>query len=285
MRKSAKTIPKTVLKTAKALNKRPNFRMFDVLCSTFFIRRAKLRASLARPSRPSAFCAKTASLQRKPPPAASCECPHQKWNVSNAMACRRFRVPCQSGSLHRRRTGRQARHGFPESPPEPSYEVSSAADEVAITRSTLERRRIDREIEENEDWFRERQRRQAAAEAVERQRIEAQQAEQRRLQWEQKWTQYALNSVPYDARREVEMEVHTMVSEALSVLQPSQPEAITQRLVDAAVHRALGPWTRKQEIERALKAGMNSLAWDVQFRAEYRAVETARVGRSSGGPP
>ena len=177
--------------------------------------------------------------------------------------------PLPIGIAPSAKNGMGGRHEYPESPAEPSYEVSSAADEVAITRSTLEKRKIDREIEENEDWFRERQRQQAAAEAVERQRIEAQEAEQRRLQWEQKWTQYALNSVPYNARREVEMEVHTLVSEALSVLQSSQPEAITQRLVDAAVHRALGPWTRKQWIERALKAGMDSLAWEVQFRAEY----------------
>jgi hypothetical protein len=69
------------------------------------------------------------------------------------------------------------------------------------------------------------------------------------------------------------MEVHTMVQEALSGLRPSQPEAITRRLVDAAVHRALGPWTRKQEIERALKAGMNRLAWNVQFGSEYASLK------------
>jgi hypothetical protein len=63
------------------------------------------------------------------------------------------------------------------------------------------------------------------------------------------------------------------VREALSVLQPSQPDAITRRLVDAAVRRALGPWTRKQEIERALKASMNSLAWDVQFGSEYAPLK------------
>jgi hypothetical protein len=69
------------------------------------------------------------------------------------------------------------------------------------------------------------------------------------------------------------MEVHTTVQEALSGLQPSQPEAITRRLVDAAVHRALGPWTRKQEIERALKAGMNRLAWDVRCGSEYAGLK------------
>jgi hypothetical protein len=149
----------------------------------------------------------------------------------------------------------------------------SANDLVAITRSMLEKRKIDRELEENEDWFRDRQGRQAAAAAAERQRTEAKQAEQRRLLWAQQWTQYALNSMPYGARREVEMEVHALVQEALSVLQPSQPEAITRRLVDAAVHRALGPWTRKQEMERALKAGMNRLSWDIQYRPEHAPLK------------
>jgi excisionase family DNA binding protein len=71
-------------------------------------------------------------------------------------------------------------HGPSESPPKPSAEVLSAVDLVAITRSLFEKRRIDREIEENEDWFRERARQQAAVEAVERQRTEAKLAEQRR---------------------------------------------------------------------------------------------------------
>ena len=161
-------------------------------------------------------------------------------------------------------------HGYPEFLAEPSDEVALAADQVAIARSTLERRKIEREIEENEELLRECKRQQAAAE---RQRTDAQEAEQRRLRWVQQWTQYALDSVPKDARREVEMEVHKAVQEALSVLQPSQPESITQRLVDAAVHKALGPWTRRQEVERALKSGMNRLAWDVQFRAEYAPLK------------
>ena len=169
--------------------------------------------------------------------------------------------------------GPAGRYGHPELLAEPSDEVVSANDLVAITRSMLEKRKIDRELEENEDWFRDRQGRQAAAAAAERQRTEAKQAEQRRLLWVQQWTQYALNSLPYGARREVEMEVHALVQEALSVLQPSQPEAITRRLVDAAVHRALGPWTRKQEMERALKAGMNRLSWDIQYRPEHAPLK------------
>ena len=180
--------------------------------------------------------------------------------------------PLPTESAPPARNGTAGRHGHPELLAEPSDEVVSAADQVAITRSMLEKRKIDRELEETEDWFRERQGQQAAAEAAERQRAEAKQAEQRRLLWMQQWTQYALNSLPYGARQQVEMEVHSMVQEALSGLQPSQPVAITQRLVDAAVHRALGPWNRKQEIERALKAGMNRLSWDVQYGSEYAGL-------------
>ena len=171
------------------------------------------------------------------------------------------------------RNGTLGRHDHLEFQAEPSDEVVSAADQVAITRSMLEKRKLDCELEETEDWFRERQLRQAAAEAAERQRTEAKQAEQRRLRWMQRWTQYALNSMPYDSRREVELEVHTAVHEALSVLQPSQPDAITRRLVDATVHRALRPWTRKLEIEHALKAGMSRLAWDVRCGSEYAPLK------------
>jgi excisionase family DNA binding protein len=186
--------------------------------------------------------------------------------------------------------GTSGGYDYPEFLEEPSDEVALAADRVAITKSTLEQRKVEREIEENEDWFRERKRRKAEAEVAERQRTEAKQAEQRRERWVQRWTEYAINSLPFDARGEAEMEVHNAVQEALSVLQPSESEAITWRLVDAAVHKALAPWTRKHDMERALKAGMNNLAWDVQLRAEYgplkqRAWEAAvaAVGKVRAG--
>jgi hypothetical protein len=164
-------------------------------------------------------------------------------------------------------------HGYPEFVEEPSDEVALAADRVVITRSTLEQRKIEREIEENEDWFRDRERRQAEAKAAARQKAEANQAEQRYQEWVQEWTQYALNSLPLGARQEFEMEVYTAAQQALSLLQAGQPRGVTQRLVDAAVHRALAPWTRKQEIERAIAAGMNKLGWNVQHRSEYAALK------------
>lgn len=153
------------------------------------------------------------------------------------------------------------------------FGVQSALDEVAITRSVLEKRRIDREIEENEDWFVERQRQKDAAQAVERQKSEAKRAEQRRERWVEQWIQYALNSIPFDARREVEIEVHAAVATVLSRLQPSEPATITESLVEAAVHQALRPWTRKREIERALDAAINKLPWSVRNSRPYAPLK------------
>ncbi len=154
-------------------------------------------------------------------------------------------MPIESGPAP---NGRPARKDQ-EPPAGPSAEVVSAQDQVAITRSALEKRRIDREIEEAEDWFRKRQRQQEAAALVERKKDEAIVAEQRRRRWMQGWMRYALNSVPYGARGEVEIEVHGEVEAALSKLQADEPEAILRPLVDAAVRRALRPWQHKQDLQ------------------------------------
>ena len=87
---------------------------------------------------------------------------------------------------------------------EPSDEVALACDRVAITKSTLEQRKIERQIEENEDWFRDRERREAETKDAERRRPRPGRQE-RRQQWLQRWTQYALNSLPWGARQEVEI--------------------------------------------------------------------------------
>jgi hypothetical protein len=68
------------------------------------------------------------------------------------------------------------------------------------------------------------------------------------------------------------MEVYAAVQEVLAGLPTNQTAAITQRLVDAAVHRALGPWTRKKEMERALNCAINELPWDVREHSEFRPL-------------
>jgi hypothetical protein len=68
---------------------------------------------------------------------------------------------------------------------------------VAIARSTLEKRRVDRDLEETGDWFRARQREKAAEDAIVRQQREAQIAEERRQRWKHQWIEQAFNSVTF----------------------------------------------------------------------------------------
>ncbi|MGA2186752.1 MAG: helix-turn-helix domain-containing protein [Bryobacteraceae bacterium] len=162
----------------------------------------------------------------------------------------------------------------------PSAELIGAAEEVKIVESRLQKRRIEKEAEEVEDWFRDRDRRQAALQAAERRKAEAAQAEQRRRKWIDSWIQYALNSRPYDAPRETELDLHQAVQTALASAQPDQPRYTTQRLVDAAVERALRPWRRKTEIRKAIESAIRSLPWEINDHSEWallknRALEAA----------
>src|SRR5262249_18609462 len=130
-----------------------------------------------------------------------------------------------------------------------------------------------REAEEVEDWFRERDRHQAAEQAAERQRTEAIHAEQRRREWLHVWTQYALDSLPSDMPREAELDVHAAVQEALGGSQPNRAEALTLRLLNAAVTKALRPWHRREEMQRAIDAAMNRLPGAVRYRPEWGALK------------
>ena len=156
---------------------------------------------------------------------------------------------------------------------EPAAEVMAAANGVRIAGSHLAKRRLEREAEEVEDWFRDRTQRETAAQAAECARIETAQAERRRRDWAENWTQYALNSIPPRAPRETELEVHGAVLQTLALLQPSQAEATTRRLVVAAVEKALAPWRRAQQRQEAVESALNQLAWDVRYRSEFAALK------------
>jgi hypothetical protein len=148
---------------------------------------------------------------------------------------------------------------------DPSPDVIEAREEVNIRRSRLEARRLDKEIEETEDFFRERERHQAAEDAArqeaaqaakdrQRQAAEAARAERRRQDQIQRWQQYALNSLPYGHPQEADLAVHKAVQELLPTLDFDQAQYITQRLVDAAVEQAYRPWRLKKEAEDAKAA-------------------------------
>lgn len=162
----------------------------------------------------------------------------------------------------------------------PSPAVIGALEDAEIEESTVRRKeatvhklRLELEEQEVQDQLEARERRQDALETAERQKAATAQAQQLRRKWLDEWLHYALNSLPYGAYRETELEIHGAVEAALTSLQPNQPRYIVQRLVDAAVGKALRPWKRQQEIKRAIESAMNKLTWEVRFRSEFAALK------------
>jgi len=174
----------------------------------------------------------------------------------------------------------------------PSEQVIEAAEEVVVLENEVKGLGLRRQKEEALDWFRERQEeeaeRVAAQEEIERQQREAEreeraQAEQRarRQDWFTRWQQYALRSIPAEARNQVEIELYEAISQVLVRLEPAQDRAITQRLVDAGIEQILGPWRRRREIEAVLLAARDEwLPWNMRSVCELsehqiRAVKVA----------
>lgn len=156
-----------------------------------------------------------------------------------------------------------ARNGTRRSQPElwaePSESVVTAAEQVAITRSQLEKRKIDRELEETEDWFRERDyenaQRQAERERVERTRS----AEDARTGWLQQWEIYALNRIHPSVPAQTRLEAHETIRARLAGLTPIPADAATKEIVDAVLEATLESWLRAADILTVMDEVLHNL--------------------------
>jgi excisionase family DNA binding protein len=103
---------------------------------------------------------------------------------------------------------------------------------------------------------------QLARDAAERRarELEKEEAEERRA-WTNRWITWALNAVPKGVPREAGLDVHQSVEDVLARLSPKQPRSVVQRLVLAAVSKALQPWRRRVEIEKIIADAPNQLPW------------------------
>lgn len=182
------------------------------------------------------------------------------------------------------RNGR-TRHGNPELLAEPSSEVVSAVEEVTITERLLEKRKLEHALEEEEDWFRARadQQAQRAAEQREADRLRqnAADAERRRKDRDNHWLRYAMKKVPFDARGQVEHEVHEQLQAALDRVRLGEPDLVARRVVDAIVAKLLKPYRQSKDIEQAIEAARASLPFGMRGSSwqpstwESQAVQAA----------
>jgi excisionase family DNA binding protein len=157
---------------------------------------------------------------------------------------------------------------------EAAPEVTAAANAVRIAASQVERRRLERDAEEVEDWFRERTRRETAQAAEELRRREAEQSQQVRRERIAGWTRYALNAIPFGFPREAELDVHTVVSGILGRLDLATDETTIKRLISAAIEKALVPWRRVQDRQKAIESAVNQLPFEVKYLPEFAALKS-----------
>jgi hypothetical protein len=132
---------------------------------------------------------------------------------------------------------------------------------------------LSRQKEEGLDWFRDREAREAARQAAldeaERLRQSQEWAESERRYWEDEWITHALNYVPPDAPRELGLQVHNEVAEALSRLQPNQSEVAVRRIVEAAAEKALAPWRIQTQRRQAIDAALGNLPFHLRYNPDF----------------
>ncbi len=151
----------------------------------------------------------------------------------------------------------------------PSEDVVRSAEDVTITENLLKKRKLERDFEEVEDFFREReQKRQAELAAARKQAVEVQ-SQKRRREWRDEWITYGLNSAPWGTPKEAEILIHEAIEDALSKLDPDQPVHLVRRLVDGAVEKGLAPWRQAESREKALEAALDRLPWAAKYMPDF----------------
>ena len=152
-------------------------------------------------------------------------------------------------------------HRHPALLAEPSKDAIASADEVVRLENEVKSLGLKRTKEENLDWFRERQRKQAEAKAAHDRLLLESKAERLRREWLNNCLAYALDCIPDDAPEDARLSVAESARAVLAGLSPSDPEEVTEPLIGAAVEKGLRPWQRSKEIERVAQEAQTVLPY------------------------
>jgi excisionase family DNA binding protein len=164
---------------------------------------------------------------------------------------------------------------------DPSEETIAAADTVVRLESEVRALELRRQKEQTLDWFRSRQADEDARARESAEEAEALAAEERerdrRTRFQTRWVEYALASLPPEWEGEgLEVRVHARVKDALSKLDPGEPDGIVERILSGVVVALTRPHRRRKEIESAIEEAVNELPYSAGNWAE-RARESARA--------
>ncbi len=166
----------------------------------------------------------------------------------------------------------------------PSEDLIADAEDLERQKLELQKLGVRRQIEEEMDFFRERDqeeedrqdqrhlRYQEQRHQQQREQIQVQD-QQRRERWQSKWIHYALEKMPYDAPEEMKLPVHKQVIETLARLSLTESRRVIEQLVDAATEKALRPWRRQQEIQKVIE---DALPYEIKYSDDKpKAVKAA----------
>lgn len=162
-----------------------------------------------------------------------------------------------------------------------SPHVQRAVDDLRVTEVRLKKRKLDRDIEEVEDFFRERQQKTATETANALRARKAAADAQKTLEWEHLWQAYGLGRIPADAPPDSRIELHSSVAAVLRQIGIDQPREVVQQLVDAAVQKVLDPYHNRKRVEQIISDALSRLpynargagtptAWEIKGRKAAR---------------
>ena len=188
------------------------------------------------------------------------------------MTVQRERIEQKRGEIEEMRVSRDLRQLKEQERQEKAERRAAAAAELqaqAEQRAQAEYQRQQLRLEEARQ-----------AEAREQVAHEAEARDQRR-QWEANWLDRALKLLPRDVPPSLELDVHQAVTELLPTLDAQQPEQISQRLIQAAIDKALQPWHRKREMEKIIEETRKQLPLEVRSWGSTPTEWEARVMRAA----
>lgn len=126
----------------------------------------------------------------------------------------------------------------------PSERLAQSKEEVLRLQHTLEKRRLQRDLQEENEGARKRQ-----------QKAREEQALQQR---KSRWLAWAANAIPDDCGLPVHTPIQRAVTDLLSMLPGDYPEITVQKQVEAIVRHALEPYRRQRFREDATKQAVAS---------------------------
>src|SRR5215471_719121 len=193
--------------------------------------------------------------------------------------------PIPSSNISPGHESNRAPHSAPRLLAEPSDDTIDAADEVVRLENQVQSLGLKRQIEEQQDWFRERERQAAAREEAQLQQIatDRQNSEQRRRweEWRNRCLAWAMRCRPSEISKEADIDIAREVALVLENLGPDSTEFFVRRQVEGASLKGLRPWLEARDTETAIQEACTSVHIPYRFQSTDAFQGRARSGARS----